>query len=85
MITLQQFEVIWQCREIILWLYFRYYIMILHGEYSGGAFVQVGVKMFTSPVSNEMCGSAEQEKQTVKISSTVDKEVQVSKRSPKHK
>lgn len=60
-------------------LHFRYYLMILHGEYFGGAFVRVGVKMFTSPVSNQMCGSADQEKQTVKVASTKVKEVQVCK------
>ncbi|XP_048777455.2 fibrocystin-L-like isoform X3 [Ostrea edulis] len=54
----------------------KYYLMILHGEYFGGAFVRVGVKMFTSPVSNQMCGSADQEKQTVKVASTKVKEVQ---------
>ncbi|XP_061189118.1 fibrocystin-L-like [Saccostrea echinata] len=54
----------------------KYYLMILHGEHLQGAFVQVGVKMFTSPVTNEMCGSADQEKQTVSVSSTVVDEVQ---------
>lgn len=42
-----------------------------------GAFAQVGVKMFTSPVTNAECGSANQEKQTVSVSSTVVDEVQV--------
>lgn len=51
--------------------------MIVHGEYTMGAFAQVGVKMFTSPVTNEMCGSANQEMQTVTVSSTVVDEVQV--------
>lgn len=51
--------------------------MILHGEHLMGAFAQVGVKMFTSPVTNAECGSANQEKQTVSVSSTVVDEVQV--------
>lgn len=58
-------------------LCFRYYLMILHGEHLMGAFAQVGVKMFTSPVTNAECGSANQEQQTVSVSSTVVDEVQV--------
>lgn len=58
-------------------LCFRYYLMILHGEHLMGAFAQVGVKMFTSPVTNAECGSANQEMQTVSVSSTVVDEVQV--------
>ena len=63
-------------------IYFtRYLLEVIHYEATGGSYVHLKAKFFDTQFTNSWTGKAEQEEQTISISSTVVYDVQVRNRS----
>ena len=56
----------------------RYLLKVVHYENSGDSYVEVGAKFYDTEFTNVWTGKAEQEVQTIAITSTVVYDVQVS-------
>ena len=55
----------------------RYLLKVVHFENSGDSYVEVGAKFYDTEFTSVWTGKAEQETQTIAITSTVVNEVQV--------